>query len=513
MRRKLERFARQFISELKSAGSPVKFWVVGVSLALGFGVFSGVGSSVYISPDPSDNYVARPDAREAEKARKNTTQHELARAPRNQAREKPKENPLKKTLKSPPVDSAPVESPRVERPPVVSAPVESPLKEEEFTTKAGKFSKADTVIGVLKTHGVRRSEIQEVLESVREKRIFSRVRAGRRYEVKKKDGEFREFVLQLDNTNRLRIARTPNGALKATKEAIPYSIDVVRIQSRIDSSLHQAISDGGGAPVLANRLSDIFAYVIDFHKDLQTGDQVEVLVERKRFEGEFAGYEKILAAEFIVGRRRHTAVYFEHAGGTYYNFEGESLRRAFLRSPLRYTRISSRFSWRRFHPLLKRYRPHLGVDYAAPRGTPVYAVADGVVTRASRKRQAGKTVELRHGGGYRTAYLHLYRYARGIRTGRRVHQGQVIGYVGSTGLSTGPHLDYRIIRRGRHLDPLKAELPKGMPLPRSLRPAFKRILDERRTMFDNLPLLKVSQASPAAHEPLFGAEGKRTPRL
>ena len=498
MRRKVERLARQFISELKSAGSPLKFWVAGVLVALGFGVFSGVGSSIYISPDPSDNNIPRPAARGAQKARKNTTQHESARASRSQAREKPKESLLKKTLQSPPV-----ESPRVESPP----------KEEKLTTKAGKFSKADTVIGVLKAHGVRRSEIQEVLESVREKRIFSRVRTGRRYEVRKKDGEFREFVLQLDNTSRLRIARTPSGALKATKEAIPYSVDVVRIQSRIDSSLHQAISDGGGAPVLAYRLSDIFAYVIDFHKDLQTGDQVEVLVERKRLEGEFAGYGKILAAEFIVAKRRHTAVYFEHAGGTYYDFEGESLRRAFLRSPLRYTRISSRFSRRRFHPLLKRYRPHLGVDYAAPRGTPVHAVADGVVTRASRKRQAGKTVELRHGGGYRTAYLHLYRYARGIRTGRRVLQGQVIGYVGSTGLSTGPHLDYRIIRRGRHLDPLKAELPKGMPLPRSLRSAFKRILIERRTMFDNLPLLKVSQASPAAHEPLFGAEGMRTPRL
>ena len=502
MRRKVERLARQFISELKSAGSPLKFWVAGVLVALGFGVFSGVGSSIYISPDPSDNNIPRPAARGAQKARKNTTQHETARASRSQAREKPKESLLKKTLQSPPVER-PVESPRVESPP----------KEEKLTTKAGKFSKADTVIGVLKAHGVRRSEIQEVLESVREKRIFSRVRTGRRYEVRKKDGEFREFVLQLDNTSRLRIARTPSGALKATKEAIPYSVDVVRIQSRIDSSLHQAISDGGGAPVLAYRLSDIFAYVIDFHKDLQTGDQVEVLVERKRLEGEFAGYGKILAAEFIVAKRRHTAVYFEHAGGTYYDFEGESLRRAFLRSPLRYTRISSRFSRRRFHPLLKRYRPHLGVDYAAPRGTPVHAVADGVVTRASRKRQAGKTVELRHGGGYRTAYLHLYRYARGIRTGRRVLQGQVIGYVGSTGLSTGPHLDYRIIRRGRHLDPLKAELPKGMPLPRSLRPAFKRILNERRTMFDNLPLLKVSQASPAAHEPLFGAEGMRTPRL
>ena len=390
---------------------------------------------------------------------------------------------------------------------------EIPPKKEELTAKAGKFSKADTVIGVLMAHKVSRSEIQKVLDSVREKRIFSRIRAGRRYEVRKKDGEFHEFVLQLDNQRRLRISRTPSGKMTALKEDIPYSINVVRIQSRIDSSLYKAIADGGGSPMLVSKLSDIFAYVIDFHKDLKRGDQVEALVEQKYLRDEFVGYGRILAAEFIVRDRRHSAVYFEHGGGKYYNFEGESLRRAFLRSPLRYTRISSRFSKRRFHPLLKRYRPHYGVDYAAPRGTPVLAVADGVVTWAGRKREAGKTIELRHGGGYRTAYLHLYRYARGIRAGRRVLQGEVIGYVGSTGLSTGPHLDYRITRRGRYLNPLKAKLPKGLPLPRSLRPAFKKILDERRTMFDNLPLLKELQASPAAFEPAFGDADKLSSRL
>lgn len=493
MRRLTARLVELVGSTRKSESSFAKFWVAGVLLAVGISVFLNVRSAMPPPPDSSEKSAPSPVARKAEEARKITTQREFLQASQNQIRQKPRENASEKAAED--------------------QPIKSPPKEEKLTTEAGKFSRADTVIGVLMARKVRRSEIQKILDSVREKRIFSRIRAGRRFEVRKKDGEFREFVLQLDNESRLRISRTPNGAMRATKEAIPYSIDVVRIQSRIQSSLYHAISDGGGSPVLVNKLSDIFAFVIDFHKDLQSGDQVEVLVERKHIQDEFAGYGRILAAEFIVRKRRHTAVYFEGGGGRYYNFEGESLKRAFLRSPLRYTRISSRFSKRRFHPVLKRYRPHFGVDYAAPRGTPVLAVADGVVAWAGRKRQAGKTIELRHGGGYRTAYLHLYRYARGIRAGRQVLQGQVIGYVGSTGLSTGPHLDYRITRRGRYLNPLKAKLPKGIPLPRSLRSAFKKILDERRTMFDNLPLLKEVQASPAAHEPSFGAADQQTSRL
>ena len=500
MRRKAARLVTQSGSTRKPGTRSAKFCLAGVLLALGVGVFLSVRSVMPPPPVSSEKAPATRDASHGERTLKKVKKEAapgrgFTPAPGNKLREESQEDALKKAAQN--------------------QPIKSPPEEEILTTEAGKFSKADTVIGVLMAHKVRRSEIQKVLDSVRNKRIFSRIRAGRRYEVRKsnKDGEFREFVFQLNNNSRLRIWRTPSGTMTAKKEAIPYSIDVVRIQSRIDSSLYKAIADSGGSPVLVYKLSEIFAYVIDFHKDLKSGDEVEVLVERKHLRDEFTGYGKILAAEFIVGDRRHTAVYFKHAGGKYYNFEGESLRRAFLRSPLRYTRISSRFSKRRFHPLLKRYRPHFGVDYAAPRGTPVHAVADGVVAWAGRKHQAGKTIELRHGGGYRTAYLHLYRYARGIRAGRRVVQGDVIGYVGSTGLSTGPHLDYRITRRGRYLDPLKAELPKGMPLPSSLRPAFKRILDELRTMFDNIPLLKEVRASPAAHETFFGAAEKRTSRL
>ena len=490
MRGKFVLLARRLFPALRFGGNTAKITLRGVVLMLGIGVLLSVRSVMPPSPDMPEKSVSTSDALQSERAlaSKDVWRSELTRKLQEQARKKSQENELGKTAASPP-------------------------KKDEFTKTTGMFARADTVIGVLLEHGVGRSEIQEILDSVRNKRVFSRIRTGRRYEVKKKDGAFREFMFQIDKVERLKISRTPDGKLTARREPIPYHVEVVRIESQIQDSLHQAITDGGGAPVLVNKLGDIFAYVIDFHKDLQKGDQVEVLVERKRLRGEFAGYGKILAARFIVGGRRHTAAYFEHAGGGYFNFEGESLRRAFLRSPLRYTRISSRFSKRRFHPLLKRYRPHLGVDYAAPRGTPVHAVADGVVTWVGRKGQGGRTIKLRHGGGYRTSYLHLYRYARGMRKGRRVSQGEVIGYVGSSGLSTGPHLDYRITRRGRYLNPLKANLPKGMPLPLSLRSAFKKILEERRTMFDNLPLLKEVQISPAAHELTPGGAEKRTTPL
>ncbi len=489
MRGKFVQFARRLFSALKSGNNSGKFTVTGVSLMLVIGVALYVRSVMPPSPDsllksPSASVSARSERGHKSKDAPGTQPN---RKVQGQALEKPEENTMEEVASSP--------------------------KKDGLATEVGKFAKDDTVIGVLLARKVRHSVIQKILESVREKRIFSRIRTGRRYEVKKKDGEFHEFVFQIDKEKRLRILRAPGGKLTARKEPIPYRVDVVRIQSQIRDSLHQAIVDGGGAPVLVNKLDDIFAYVIDFHKDLQKGDQVEVLVERKRLRGEFAGYGKILAVRFTVGGRRHTAAYFERAGGRYYSFKGESLRRAFLRSPLRYTRISSRFTKKRFHPLLKRYRPHFGVDYAAPRGTPVHAVADGVATWVGSKGQGGKTIKLRHGGGYRTSYLHLYRYASGMRKGRRVFQGQVIGYVGSTGLSTGPHLDYRITRRGRYLNPLKAKLPKGMPLPRSLRAAFKKILDERRTMFDNLPLLKEVRISPAAHEPMPGEVEKRTSPL
>ena len=165
------------------------------------------------------------------------------------------------------------------------------------------------------------------------------------------------------------------------------------------------------------------------------------------------------------------------------------MRRAFLRSPLRFTRISSRFSHKRFHPILKRYRPHYGVDYAAPSGTPVRTVSDGVITSAGWKGAAGKTIQIRHKGGHKTSYLHLSRIRRGVKKGRRVRQGEIIGFVRSSGLSTGPHLDFRMKRHNKPIDPLKAALPSGFPVPSKDAADYRRLVELRNEQWKTAPYL------------------------
>ncbi|MEE8184546.1 MAG: peptidoglycan DD-metalloendopeptidase family protein, partial [Acidobacteriota bacterium] len=252
----------------------------------------------------------------------------------------------------------------------------------------------------------------------------------------------------------MRIYRNREGAFRSRMEQIPYEIKLVRLNVTVRVSFMRSIVEAGGSPQIAMEMAEIFEWVIDFHKDLNEGDRIDALIERRFLYGRPSGFGRILSARFAVGKKTHEAVYFARGSEVYYTPEGKSLRRAFLRSPLRYTRISSRFSKRRLHPILRRYRPHYGVDYAAPRGTPVRAVADGQVVWASWKGAAGKMVRIRHERSYTTEYLHLSGFARGMRRGKRVAQGKVIGYVGSTGLSTGPHLDFRIKHFGRPVDPI-----------------------------------------------------------
>ncbi|MDE7170137.1 MAG: M23 family metallopeptidase, partial [Mucispirillum sp.] len=203
-------------------------------------------------------------------------------------------------------------------------------------------------------------------------------------------------------------------------------------------------------------LASIFEWEIDFYKDLRPGDKFTMLVEKKFINDKYAGYGKIIAADFYNQGKLKRAVYYNNGKNKgYYNESGQGLERGFLRVPLNYSRISSRFSSSRLHPVLGYHRPHYGVDYAAPTGTPVKATASGVVQIKSRTKGNGNYIALRHANGYETFYLHLNGFNRAIKKGSRVAQGQIIGYVGSTGYSTGPHLDYRIRKNGTWLNPMK----------------------------------------------------------
>jgi len=243
---------------------------------------------------------------------------------------------------------------------------------------------------------------------------------------------------------------------------------VVLVAGTLEDTLFDSIERLGESPRLVLDFAEIFAWDFDFAADSQPGDRFRMLVEKRYAADQFVEYGRILAAEYESEGTVHTAIYFiENNHEDYYTPQGESLRRAFLKSPLDFSRISSGYNRARRHPVLGGVRPHLAVDYAAPVGTPVRAVADGVVKFAGWKGGYGKTVTLRHRANYQTVYSHLSRFAKGIGKGARVKQRQVIGYVGSTGLSTGPHLDYRVIKKGHFINPLKHDFIPGKPVSHS----------------------------------------------
>jgi len=240
---------------------------------------------------------------------------------------------------------------------------------------------------------------------------------------------------------------------------------------------------------LINRFADIFAWEIDFFTDPRKGDTFELIWERYlSSEGKILMEGKILAAQYINTKKTYTAILFKDEKNyyDYYTPEGNSLRRSFLRSPLNYTRISSRFSYSRLHPILRIYRPHLGIDYAAPIGTPVSTVADGTVTFVGWKGGFGRFIEIEHRQGITSSYGHLSGYAKGMKKGKEVKQGQVIGYVGSTGLSTGPHLDFRITKNGRYVDFLKEEFPTASSIEPIHSDEFKQISQKYESQLHTL---------------------------
>jgi len=243
-------------------------------------------------------------------------------------------------------------------------------------------------------------------------------------------------------------------------------VDTVEHQlgGAIESSLYQSVVAQGGTPQLVNELANVYAWVIDFF-GLQKGDRYKLIYTTYEVNGQHAGFGEIKAASFThLGQERLAICYDQGEGREYFDECGQSLRKTFLKAPLHYSRISSHFSYSRLHPILKIRRPHLGVDYAAPKGTPVVSVGDGVVMKATYSGGAGRMVRIKHNSNFETAYLHLAGYGPGIKPGSQVKQGQVIGYVGSSGLSTGPHLDFRFYQNGRPIDPLKVDPPSANPI-------------------------------------------------
>lgn len=300
--------------------------------------------------------------------------------------------------------------------------------------------------------------------------------------VRTLDGVLDEFEYRIDNDKFLRLLCPDRARPHALQvELVPYrkTTEVAALHASIDAahpSLIAAIDAAGERVQLAIALADIFASDVDFESDLQPGDTVDLLYEKVYREGEFATYGAVVAARLSNDRRDLQAFRFtQNNRPGYYDPNGRSLRRLLLRSPLRFEpRVTSRFSYRRLHPVYGDYRPHLGVDYGAPVGAAVVAVANGVVVSAGYNGGAGLMVHLRHTNGLESLYLHLSSLGKGIHRGARVDQGQIVGRVGSSGTSTGPHLDFRVKRNGAYVNPLTLHrnMPPGEPIAASLRAAF-----------------------------------------
>lgn len=276
----------------------------------------------------------------------------------------------------------------------------------------------------------------------------------------------------------------PYGAWNVEKEVVverKYS-DVT-----INSSLWVDMREAGASPLLILSLSDVYAWTVDFF-GLQKGDRFRVVYDERTVDGEVLDIDTIRVAQFIRDTDTLACYMFNQGdgGNIYWNEKGESMRKAFLKAPLHFSRVSSGFSYARKHPVTRRVQPHTGVDYAAPKGTPVMSIGDGTVLSAKYEGAGGNTVRIRHNSVYTTAYLHLSGFGKGIRPGARVSQGQVIGYVGSTGRSTGPHLDFRVWKNGSPINPLKMQSPPAEPLRSEFRPQFDSLKLELNRLFDTI---------------------------
>ena len=359
------------------------------------------------------------------------------------------------------------------------------LLRPETETIVARVPRHSSLDRILRDHQLPAELVNAAVESVRAVFNPRELRADRPYRlVRSLDGLLREFVYEIDADRFLRIvSRDLARPHVLDAEVLPFDKEtsIAAVTGRIDaerSSLIAAVDATGEEIQLALSLAEIFGGEIDFHSDLQPGDTFEVLFEKSTREGQFAGYGPILGAKFTMsGRPYHAFRWTDPASGKagYFDEKGRSLKRMLLSSPLRFEpRITSRFSRRRLHPVYRTFRPHLGVDYAAPPGAAVVAVAGGVVMSAGWSGGGGNTVHLRHAGGLETYYLHLSAFGKGVRRGARVEQGQVIGRVGSTGTATGPHLDYRLKKNGTFVNPITVHRsqPPGEPIPVLHRAAF-----------------------------------------
>ncbi|MDA8123679.1 MAG: peptidoglycan DD-metalloendopeptidase family protein [Deltaproteobacteria bacterium] len=379
------------------------------------------------------------------------------------------------------------------------------LPKPEIREITGRIKKGETLTDLFKKHHLDFSELYRIREASANIHHLRELHPGRPYKIVLSQNEqIDSFSYGMDDDWLLNVNRT-DGGYAAEKVALAYERQLLHIGGTIKDNLIASLDRSHNSLLLALTLSDIFAWEIDFSTDLRNSDSFKIVVEGLYSGGRFIKYGDILAAEFMNNGTVYRAYAFRQNGKTdYYDETGKSLRKPFLKSPLSFRRISSGFSRGRVHPILKIYRPHQGIDYAAATGTPVSASGDGTVIFAGRRGQYGNLIVIRHRNGYKTYYGHLSRIGRGMKSGAEVDQGKVIGYVGATGLATGPHLHYEMRLHDRQVNPLSLKIPRGTVIADAALPPFKQFTNRMDS-----ELASIHPSPPAAAgRAAIGRDGK-----
>ena len=350
------------------------------------------------------------------------------------------------------------------------------IPSDSFDLITGRIKRNGFLSEVLLQHGVSMQEIDQTIKNSKSVFDVRKIRSGNNYILFcDRDSNGKAKYLVYEHDPQISYVFSFNDSLNITPFRKQITSEIKYSSGTIKTSLWDAMIDGGLHPNLAVQLSEVFAWTVDFF-GLQKGDNFKVIYEELSIEGKSLGTGKIYGAQFNRSGSSITAIPFIQDGReSFFDIDGNSLRKAFLKAPLVFSRISSHFSSARMHPILRIVRPHYGVDYAAPIGTPVHAIGDGRIISATNEGGAGRMVKIQHNSVYATGYMHLSRFGDGISAGKFVKQGDIIGYVGSTGLSTGPHLDFRFYKNGSPVDPLKVDAPPVEPVSEENKAKFEKM--------------------------------------
>ncbi len=344
----------------------------------------------------------------------------------------------------------------------------------------------DTFDSVMEQLNITPSERQEILLAAEDIYDLARLKVGKAMRIAVNDDSSLSRLEYEYNSENVLIVERLSDSFTAKQEIIEYDIEIAQADGNIDSSLFAAGAEAGLTDAVIMEITDILAWQVDFVSEVKKDDSFQVIYEKRFRDGEYVDYGRILGVVFSNQGQEYWAVFYKDPEGkkAYYDLDGSSVKKAFLKSPLQYSSVSSGYTNSRFHPVLKKYLPHRAIDYAAAAGTPVAAVGGGKVTYAGLKGGDGIYVEIKHNETFVTKYSHLQGIAEGIKVGARVDQGDVIGYVGSTGYSTGPHLQYAMAKNGQAVNPTEVDLPSGDPVAEQFKDEFLVVANKLKEDFD-----------------------------